>query len=457
MQLDLSLTPDDLGPLLDRFFEIAAVKVRGLHREWDPSRGSPVFTVEGRYTTRSWTEWTLGFFCGMPLLLFEARGDGEFYDLGRRSTFETLPNHLTHIGVHDHGFNILSSYGNLRRLRLEGKIEPPPGESEMIDLALRVSGAVQAARWTSLADGRGYVYSFNGPHSLFCDTIRTCRITALSHRLGHVLLGDGDERINLLHRTIDHLVTTLRYNVYYGRNRDVWDVAGRVAHESIFDVRTGTYRCPSTQQGYSPFSTWTRGLAWVICGCAEQIEFLSALPEEEFPESTPRGEILENLRHAAEVTSTFYLAHSAADGIPLWDTGAPGAARLGDYTAAPSDPVNDHEPFDSSAAAIAGQGFFRLARIWRLEGRDQAAAAAQAAALGILRTLLTPPYLSEDPEHQGLILHSVYHRPRGWDHLPGGRSAPFGESSMWGDYHALELALLVERARRGDPFRAAVE
>ena len=44
--------------------------------------------------------------------------------------------------------------------------------------------------------------------------------------------------------------------------------------------------------------------------------------------------------------------------------------------------------------------------------------------------------------HQGLILHSVYHRPNGWDYMPPGRKIPCGESSMWGDYHVREVALV---------------
>jgi len=35
-------------------------------------------------------------------------------------------------------------------------------------------------------------------------------------------------------------------------------------------VVDGRYRCPNSQQGYSPFSTWTRGLAWALTGFAEQ-------------------------------------------------------------------------------------------------------------------------------------------------------------------------------------------
>ena len=39
----------------------------------------------------------------------------------------------------------------------------------------------------------------------------------------------------------------------------------------------------------------------------------------------------------------------------------------------------------------------------------------------------------------------MYHRPNGWDHIPGARKVPCDESSMWGDYHLLELANLIKR------------
>ena len=72
------------------------------------------------------------------------------------------------------------------------------------------------------------------------------------------------------------------------------------------------------------------------------------------------------------------------------------------------------------------------------------------AGLTIAQTLFNEPYLSTSPEHQGLLLHSVYHRPNGWDHLAPGQKIPNGESSMWGDYHARELALLLWREARGE-------
>ena len=67
-------------------------------------------------------------------------------------------------------------------------------------------------------------------------------------------------------------------------------------------------------------------------------------------------------------------------------------------------------------------------------------------------TLFSEPYLSTSAKHQGLILHSVYHRPNGWDHIAPGQKVPNGESSMWGDYHALELALLLQREAGGEPY-----
>jgi unsaturated chondroitin disaccharide hydrolase len=52
-------------------------------------------------------------------------------------------------------------------------------------------------------------------------------------------------------------------------------------HEAVFNTASGVFRCPNSQQGYSPFSTWTRGLAWAICGFAEQLEFLRTLTDEQ--------------------------------------------------------------------------------------------------------------------------------------------------------------------------------
>jgi hypothetical protein len=156
------------------------------------------------------------------------------------------------------------------------------------------------------------------------------------------------------------------------------------------------------------------------------------------------------LAEVAAATCDHYIdGVSAADGVPYWDDGAPGLARLTEWRTRAADPFNDHEPVDSSAAAIAAQGLIRLGRHLGARG-----AHCLHAGLTVARTLLGAPYLSESPQHQGLLLHTVYHRPNAWDHVPPERKVPCGESSLWGDYHLLELGLLIRRLGTGGPYLA---
>jgi hypothetical protein len=175
-----------------------------------------------------------------------------------------------------------------------------------------------------------------------------------------------------------------------------------------------------------------------MCGFAELLEFIGTLPAEDLDPLGGREEIEFMMRRAAMATGDFYIANSAADGIPYWDTGAPNLHKLGEWRSRPADPFNRYEPVDSSAAAIAAQGLLRL-------GRYLGESRYTDAGLTVSSALFDDPYLSTSPSHQGLILHSVYHRPNGWDGGPG-------ESSMWGDYHARELALYLLRLAEEKPY-----
>ena len=285
--------------------------------------------------------------------------------------------------------------------------------------------------------------------------MRSLRSLALAHRLGHVLMGENGRRISLLERLVHHAEVTAEFSVYYGEGRDGYDVRGRVAHESLFNVNDGVYQCPSTQQGYSPFTTWTRGLAWAMCGFAEELEYLETVPDQELDPLGGRGKVEGVLRRAAQTACDHYLDEAAQDGIPYWDTGAPGLEKLGDWRNKPADPFNDFEPVDSSAAAVAAQGLFRLGHyLERQSAESDTATRYRRAALTIVATLMDEPLLSTESSHQGLILHSVDHRPKGWGDGPPRRRVPCGESSLWGDYHARELALLLLRQTQGRPYLA---
>jgi len=455
IQIDRRRTPADLARSADRLFTLSGDKILAIEKRWRAEAGAPVFTVKGVYQTRGWTEWTQGFQFGSALLQFDATGERNFLELGRSRTIERMAPHLTHMGVHDHGFNNVSTYGNLWRLARERRIEAGDWEVRVYELALKVSGAVQAHRWTRIPGG-GFIHSFNGAHSLFVDTIRSLRALALGFALGQTLSEEQDARVSLLDRLVQHARATAEYCVYYGRGRDRFDVRGRTAHESLFNAANGTYRGPGTQQGYSPFTTWTRGLAWAMLGFAEQLEFIATQPDAALTTFAGRAAVYDMMMGAALATCDHYIEVAAADGIPYWDAGAPGLAQLPDWGGRPADPFNDHEPVDSSAAAIAAQGLLRLANVLRAGGQAETATRYEQAGLRTAETLFDDrgPYLSTTAEHEGLLLHSVYHWPNRWDYVPDGAKTPRGESSQWGDYHARELALYVKRLAAGGPYLA---
>jgi len=395
MKINPNISPADLRTKLNTLWDLSGQKIIAIEKSTDPGKGSPVFTANGKYTTLGWTEWTQGFQYGSPLLQYDATGDTTFLDIGRNKTLEVMAPHVSHIGVHDHGFNNVSTYGNLLRLLKEEKIEYNEWEKSFYELALKISGAIQASRWTKIKDG-GFIYSFNGPHSLFIDTIRSCRVLAISHVLGHFLQEENDKRVNLLERMIKHAKVTAEYSVYYGEERDMYDVPGRTAHGR------------------------------------EKIESF--------------------LLKAARATCDFFIKNTSADGIPYWDTGAPNLQKLGDYLNQPADPNNEFEPVDSSAAAIGAQGLLRLGHYLEKKGESESGEYYWQAGLTILEALFDKPYLSKNPNHQGLILHSIYHHPNGWDFVPEGSKIPNGESSMWGDYHAREVALYLQKIINNEPY-----
>lgn len=444
IKIDHKLKPADFSGKLKRFWLLSDQKIQLIGSRYDESKGSPVFTVAGRYTTRGWTEWTQGFQYGSELFQYEATGDRKTLESAKKKILERMAPHISHIGVHDHGFNNISTYGNLLRMMHEGRIPFSEWEKNFYELALKISGAVQAARWTPVKDG-GFIHSFNGPHSLFVDTIRSVRALTVSYMLGHLFQGEGDIKISLLERAIKHIQATAKYSVFYGEGRDIYDVRGRTAHESIFNVKDGNFRCPGTQQGYSGFSTWTRGLAWAMCGFTEQIEWLETVENRDIESLGGKEPLTEQMLKAAKATCDFYIDNTPVDGVPYWDTGAPGLGMMDDYLNIQSDPFNKFEPVDSSAAAIGSQGLLRLGRYLSGKGDAKAGNHYWQAGLTVLNTLLEEPYISSDPDHQGLLLHSVYHRPNGWDHIPQGSKIPYGESSMWGDYHIREACLYLQR------------
>ena len=148
--IDVTFKPEALLPQIEQLWSLATPKIRRIAERFPHNAPSPVITRAGRYEPQGWTEWTRGFQSGSALLAFDATGDETLLAIGREGTRRDMASHVTHFGVHDHGFNNVSTYGNMRRLILEGRLPGYANQVEYYELALKASAAVQAARWSPI-------------------------------------------------------------------------------------------------------------------------------------------------------------------------------------------------------------------------------------------------------------------------------------------------------------------
>src|SRR4030095_16025777 len=110
IKINTELKPADLSKKLEKFWDRSAEKIQLIEKNYDSSKGSPVFTANGSYTTRGWTEWTQGFQYGSLILQYDATGENSLLKLAQKKTVDVMAPHVSHIGVHDHGFNNVSTY-----------------------------------------------------------------------------------------------------------------------------------------------------------------------------------------------------------------------------------------------------------------------------------------------------------------------------------------------------------
>lgn len=375
--------PGQLRDQLDAVVTFADEQLENYCRSWPGDRSAPVWTEQGKWYRPAtlWTDWTPGFFAGQMWILQSLSQKSVW-----RERAEEYTNRLKHRrhdrDVHDLGFVFLSSFARW----IEALDEGDPKRAHLEDLVV-TAATVQSFRYNENGPDE-FIYSFNGPQSLFIDIMMNVRLLFWATSRG------AEPEVE--RRALAHCRTSAKYLVR--RNgRELGAEDGSVVHEAIFntDPGRGEFRCLSTQQGYSPFTCWARGLAWALYGFAEAHRY------------TGDAEFLQ----VAELCADFYVRHTPANGVPYWDYGAP------------SIPA---EPLDSSAAAVAGCGFHILAQTGAAKVSTYRAMCHR-----IAETLTSPAFLATGEE--GLLRHGVYHRPNGWG---------VDASVPWGDYFFLEL---VER------------
>jgi unsaturated chondroitin disaccharide hydrolase len=323
-----------------------------------------MYTVGGRWGREGerWTHWCEGFYPGIYWLLAGHTGD-DFWRSAAEAGSRPLAPRQHDRTVHDLGFLFLSTY-----LRWYGRTGDP-GLREVL---------IAAGRTLALRRQRGgYLASFLGPGSLFIDVMMNVGLVFWAARAA------GDEALKAV--ALEHCRTTARHLVRPD---------GGTAHEGLFDVETGAFLRQSTQQGWRPDSTWSRGLAWALYGFTAAHRF------------TGEADFLEVARNCAD----FYLERSPPDLVPFWD-----------YDLPPDVPHHR----DSSAAAVAASGLWDLGEASAAH-RDRY----HAAALAILASLCSDDYLPRRrPEWEGILMHGVYHYHKGLG---------VDESVAWGDHFFVE-------------------
>ena len=236
-------------------------------------------TVTGRYTARSWTQWTQGFQYGNALLCFEMTGKRDLLTHGaaarrRRHGRASHPHWCSRPWLQQHLHLRPPAPPDARRPHSHQQLGVA-----FYELALKVSGAVQAARWT--ASRMVSVTSTLSMAATLCSSIRsapcasaalpTCWATPCSRtRPARRFAGKGaDPRKNL--GPVQHLLRR--------RTRSLRHAGAARPHRARSHLQSGKWRLPLpvSQQGYSPFTTWTRGLAWAMLGFPELMEFLQSV------------------------------------------------------------------------------------------------------------------------------------------------------------------------------------
>ncbi len=328
----------------------------------------PLYTEKGRWAhdMPAWTNWGEGFLGGQLWILAEQTGD-EYWRQAAESYSVALRGREFDREVHDLGFTFWPTWKRWHRLT---------GDPDLEEVV------VQAGRTMGLRfdDRAGFLRSFLADDSTFIDIMMNVGIAQYAADVG------DDDRLRKIVEA--HCLNTRRRLVRGD---------GSVAHEGIFDPKTGVFLRQSTQQGWRSDSTWARGQAWALYGFGTMYAF------------TGNRAYLDTARACAD----FFIERTGAACIPPNDWDEPGPTV----------------PRESSAAAIAASGLLQLSE---LTDRTDAGAAERYRqyAFDIVRTLCTPEFLaSEDPDWEGVLKHASYHERHGYG---------VDESVMWGEYFFVE-------------------
>ena len=345
-----------LDSLAEHALRYGEAQLRRTADALDPKNGWPRSTQpDGRWSQRSATTWTSGFFPGSLWYMYERTGDPYWRAQAARWT-AGLEEMKDVTRTHDLGFVLFTSFGQGYRLTGDphDSAVVVQGSRTLVKRFSPVVGAIKSWDTERQTDRRK-----SWEYPVIIDNLMNLEM--LFWAAGH---GGDPAWKNLAER---HALTSLR-----GHLRD----DGSTAHVALFDPRAGALQGRTTWQGYADTSAWARGQAWAIYG------FTTAF------RNTGNRQLLDGATRAAD----FFIDHLPADAVPYWDFRLP-------------DPA--HGERDASAAAIAASGLLELSRHTSGTQSQRYRAAAER-----ILTSLASRYLTEGTPSAAILAHSVGGRPQ---------------------------------------------
>jgi unsaturated chondroitin disaccharide hydrolase len=331
----------------------------------------PMYTMQGhwKHSGEAWTHWCDGFLPGMLWIVY-GRAEQSDSERGwwRQQAIrysKPLEPRKHDRDVHDLGFIFMSTYYRWFRLTQDPQLKA----------AVMEAGNTLALRFQAKG---GYLCSFVSRESLFIDIMMNVGIIFFT------AIERSDAK--LMDIAMRHTLTSRRVLVRGD---------GSAAHEGLFDPNTGEFLKQSTQQGFRGDSCWSRGLAWALYGFGTCYGYTR----------DPR------FLQTAEACADYYIENTPSNGVPPWDYDAPEESR---------------KQVDTSAAAIAASGLFRLGG---LSADPVKGLLYDSTARHIMRTLCADYLSHSDPEWEGILKGGVYHLHK---------QLGVNESVMWGEYFFLE-------------------
>ena len=342
IRADRPRTPGDLLPAIDRMFELSAAKIRSIDEHVDVDAARRCSRSNGRYTARGWTEWTEGFVYGAALLQFDATGDrhsSSSASSARSSGWRRISR--------TSACTITASTTSAPTATCGGWMRGQNCRRPWRQRFLR-AGAQGQRRGPGRAAGRARrrrrLHSTRSTARTRCSSTRFdhCARWRLSHRLGHRLERRTGRPGHLLDRLVQHARATAHYSVYYGDGRDTYDVRGRVAHESLFNVANGTYRGPNTQAGLLAVQHVDArpGLGDARIRRADRVSRRRSTMARSRAKRAPRVDAW--MLEAARATCDFYsITPHAPTAFPTGTRARRGSRRWRDGRERDADPFND--------------------------------------------------------------------------------------------------------------------